>query len=555
VRADGKDSIVLSGLTLGDALRNIVDTAPQTSIVFPQRQHTVTVTDLLSSAEDSARAFLSAGVGPQEVVGLLGMAGPELLTAIFGITLAGAAVSVLPTPTDIGGMERHLRHLTSIASRAQMRHIVVDTRNAELGRRLGGAYPQARVLPATLEPGGTRHLPSTGPDDVAVVQFTSGSTSQPRGVVLTHRMVLAGLRAITLSAGFTPNDVFIQWVPHHHDMGLFGHLAQILNGVPSHVFEPRFFIRRPEEFLRYLAASRATVVTGPNFAYDLLTRVATPELVNSLDLSSWRLAFNGAEPVSAATVRGFSAAFGAAGVAPTVMYPVYGLAEATLAVAFPRPGAEPRVVAVDRAELSSSHQVIPVSEHSPGAKLLVSVGGPVAGAEIRVVDGQGRALGPGQLGEMQIKGQMVTSGYLGDQETTKCLFDHGWLSTGDLAFQLDGDYFIAGRRKEMTVVRGKNYFPDDAETAARQVTGVYRGNCVAVADTDPYGQESIALIVETGLLGHEAIALEREVVQTVITALGMPHVHVHTVPPRWLTRTTSGKWQRLLAAERLRRGE
>jgi acyl-CoA synthetase (AMP-forming)/AMP-acid ligase II len=547
--------MLLKGLTLGDALRNIADAAPATPIVFPQRQQSITVTELLSSAEDSARAFLNAGMAPQEVVGLLGVAGPELLIAIFGIVLAGAAVSVLPAQTDIGGRQRHLRHLVAIASTAQMRHIIADSRNSELGRRLGEALPQTRVLPATLEPGGPRHLPTVGPDHVAVVQFTSGSTSRPRGVVLTHSTVLAGLRAITLSAGFTQDDVFVQWVPHHHDMGLFGHVTQILNGVPSHVFEPQFFVRRPEKFLRYLADSRATVVTGPNFAYDLLTRVATPDLADTLDLSSWRLAFNGAEPVSASTVRGFGAAFGAAGVAPTVMYPVYGLAEATLAASFPQPGTTPRVVAVDRAELGSSQRAVLVSEHDPVAKLLVSVGMPVEGAHIRLVDEQGGVLGPGQLGEAQVSGQMVTSGYLGDPEATEGLLDHGWLRTGDLAFQLDGEYFIAGRRKEMAVVRGKNYFPDDAEAAVRQVAGVYRGNCVAVADTDSYGQESIALIVETELLGREAIALERDVAQKVITALGMPNVHVHTVAPRWLTRTTSGKWQRLRAAERLHRGQ
>jgi acyl-CoA synthetase (AMP-forming)/AMP-acid ligase II len=338
-------------------------------------------------------------------------------------------------------------------------------------------------------------------------------------------------------------------------MGLFGHLSQILNGAESHVFEPSTFLRRPTKLLRYMAAHRATVLTGADFAYELLTDATPPELIRDLDLSSWRLAFNGAEPVTAATVRRFEKAFEPAGVRSTVMYPVYGMAEATLPITFPKPGTAPRLINVDRDVLIATGQAYPVAEDHCRAKTFVSVGAPVAGAHVRLVGESGLVLGPEILGEVQVAGGMVTSGYLGDPLATAAAFDGSWLRTGDLAFRSGDDYFVAGRRKEMVVVRGQNFFPEDAEAAARVVPGVYRQHVVAAAESDAAGGEFITVIAETELRDDAQKALQREIREQVVAEMGMPHVRVHLVDPRWLTRTTSGKWQRLLAVSRLRKEE
>ncbi|MFQ6332068.1 AMP-binding protein [Nocardia sp. CWNU-33] len=541
--------LLLSGSTLDEALRNIVTAAPLTRLVFPQRNGETTVKDLLADAETTARSLVTAGVCRGEVVGLIGSSGPELLAGLFGIVMAGAAATVLPQPQGLGADHRRLDRMSAIVQAAHMRHMLVDSHTAELADHLADTCTDLRLVRA--ESRAVAELPTVAPEDIAVVQFTSGSTAQPRGVTLSHRAVLAGLRAIAISGGFGQSDVFVQWVPYHHDLGLFGHLAQVLNGIESHVFEPTTFLRRPEEVLRYFSACRGTVLTGPNFSYDLMLWAATPELLRDLDLSSWRLAFNGAEPVSAATVRAFTDVFARAGAAPTVMYPVYGMAEATLAVAFPQPGALPRMVCVDRDELSATGQVREVPESDSRAKVVVSVGAPVLGVEVRLVDEHAGVLGPGRLGELQIRGDAVTTGYLDDAPATAAVFDGSWLRTGDLAFQLGGDYFVAGRRKEMIIVHGQNYFPDDAEIVARTVPGVHRGHCVAVAENDGSDGEFLGVIAETTLEGAPRAALEDEIRRRIVTAIGMPHVRVHTVPPRWLTRTTSGKWQRLHAAARL----
>ena len=369
--------------------------------------------------------------------------------------------------------------------------------------------------------------------------------------MLSHAAVMAGLRAILFSSGLTTEDLLVQWIPHHHDMGLFGHLSQILNGAESHVFAPAWFLRHPDCLLRYMSDHRATTLTGPNFAYDLLCNAATPELVAELDLSRWRIAFNGAEPISPVTVARFADVFAPAGVAASVMYPVYGMAEATLPITFPIPGSKPRVVLVDRDELAACGTVTSVKHGHPRAKALVSVGSPVQGIHVRLVDGQGRELGTGRVGEIHIRGPMVTTGYLRDPQATGDLFDDGWLRTGDLGFRLGEDYFVAGRRKEMVVVNGCNYFPQDAEAVARTVPGVFRHRAVAVADTSSDERECIGVIVETTADSMARQQLRDEILRRVVDALGMPYVQVYCVGPHWLTRTTSGKWRRLDAARKL----
>lgn len=551
--------LFLHGDTLPEALAHVVQETPDTPTLFPQQHRELTARDLAVAAERHARGLIAAGVRPGDTVGVLGAAVHEVLPCVFGTVLAGASVSVLPPPDGPRTAERLARRLAAIATTARMRHLVTGGEENGAAAAIHALLPSLRVLPLPLSPPldgggdgpagpGRRPLPAPRPDDTAVVQFPSGSTTRPRGVVLSHRAVLAGLRAILVSARYTREDTVVQWAPFHHDMGLFGCLAQLLNGGTSHVFDPRFLIRHPGELLRHFARCRGTVLTGPNFSYDLLIRAARPELVRELDLSSWRLAFNGAEPVSAATCDAFHRVLEPAGVGPAVMFPVYGLAEATLAVTFPEPGTRPRVVTVDREELGAGRVVLVPEDHQR-AKPLVAVGTPVEGAATEIRDEYGLRLGSGLLGELHISGPMVTSGYLGESEP---LLRNGWLPTGDLAFHLDGQYFIAGRRKELAVVHGRNYFPEDAESAARAVPGVHRGHCVAVPGTDPGGGEHISVIAETRLTGPPAGALAEALRESVVTALGMPHVRVHLVPPQWLTRTTSGKWQRLAAARRLR---
>ena len=549
--AMGTTGLLLDGATLGESLRAVARAAPQASVTFPGLATSITNTSLLGRAEHCARRLVADGVRRGDIVGLAAPAGPGLLAGFFGCWLAGAAVTVLPTRPGFASTEGQLRRIGRMMDTAGMRHLVAGDPGDELIWQLAQSRAGLRVVPALAADAPSVPLPQSDPADLAVVQFTSGTVTEPRGVLLSHRAVMAGLRAIVVSARHTPNEVIVQWMPHYHDMGLFGHLSVLLNGGNSHVLEPMSLLRRPGELLRYLAACRATIFTGMNFAYEMLIDAASPEVLDGLDLSAWRLAYNGAEPVSPDTVRRFQQTFAPAGVAPHVMYPVYGLAEATLAATFPVPGSLPVMITVDRAELGRSGRVRLADLGQADAKTVVSVGRPVAGLNVRLADHRGRPLGPGQLGEVQLCGEMVTSGYLGSPGASAGLFDGDWLRTGDLAFQLDGEYFVVGRRKEMTIVHGQNFFPEDAEAVARVVPGVYRRRAVAAAQAGPSGEEYIAVIAETHLADGSRDSLARDIRECVVTELGTPNIRVHLVPPRWLTRTTSGKWQRLLALQRL----
>jgi acyl-CoA synthetase (AMP-forming)/AMP-acid ligase II len=239
------------------------------------------------------------------------------------------------------------------------------------------------------------------------------------------------------------------------------------------------------------------------------------------------------------------------------MYPVYGMAEATLSVSYPRPGEAPRIVAVDRDKLAAGGAVQALHVTGPGdpgtgAKQVVSVGRPVHGVQVRIRGAAAEPVLDASLGEIQIRGDAVSTGYYGDPAATRRLFEDGWLRTGDLGFQLDGDLFVTGRLKEMIIVRGQNFFPEDVEAVARDVPGVYRRRCVAVAGQGDDGREYAGVIVESASPAEE---IRAEVARRVAAELGLAQVRVHVVKPRWLTRTTSGKWQRALAAQRVAAGE
>ncbi|MFE9411423.1 AMP-binding protein [Streptomyces sp. NPDC006704] len=526
--------------TLCDALRAL---APQSSVVYPRTGERLDATGLDTASAHVAHRLVAAGVRPGDVVGLLSPTGPQVLAGLLGIMRAGAAASLFPTTGAVP--EREAQRLAPAVDTARMRHLVVHPDCADTARALEHLRPALTVLdtdtPRGPAPAGP--LPPVAPDDLAVVQFTSGSTSAPKGVMLTHATVLAGLRAITASARMNADDVMVTWVPHFHDMGLFGPLAVLAAGGSVYVLSPLEFVRRPGNVLRLLAQTRATLLTGPNFSYQRLAAAATSELAAQLDLSRWRLAFNGAEPVRADTVDAFTTRLAPAHVAPSTMYPVYGMAEATLAITFPPPGTAPRTVHLDRRHLADDQLAVAVPADHPRAKSLVSVGRPVQGMRLRLVDAAGTVCEPGRLGEIQIAGPAVTTGYYGDPAATAEAFDGSWLRTGDLGLQLDGDLFVTGRRKEMIIVNGQNHFPEDAENLAREQPGVHQGRCVAYADT---AGEHLTLAVEI-TPGGDPATVTGQLHRMLSDRLGLAAVRVHPLRPGRLPRTTSGKWQRDLA--------
>ncbi|MCK9897103.1 AMP-binding protein [Frankia sp. AgB32] len=547
----------MRGLTLPGALDEAAAGHPDTAVTFPSSAERVRLADLAAATTALARGLVADGATPGERVGVYSRNNADFLTGVIGVTRAGGAACPLPLPTSAADLAGYASRLASITAAAGIHRVVVGAGVDGIVRRLGPILPGLRfrgVGELSGAGGGPPALPAGGESDVAIVQFTSGSTALPKGVVLTHRNVVHGTAAIVdgIELG-RPGDHGATWLPLYHDMGLFGTLSAALIGTPMTVWAPSTFIKDPGAWLRAFASMGCTVAPSPNFGYDALLAAVTPEEAAEVDLGRWRIAFNGAEPVNPTTIERFQDRFGPAGFAAETMFPVYGMAEATLAVTFPPLGRPPLTTWVDRDRLARDGVAQPVVAGAPGARGLVALGRPVRGMRLRVVDGQRRPRPDGYVGEIEISGDAVAAGYLtagGAPAPDATTASADWLPTGDLGFLTDGELYISGRRKEMIIIRGVNYYPEDAEALVRDAPGVHRRRCVAVVDAGEAGAETLTVIAETGLAdAAERVRLATELRAGISAALGLAEVSVRLVAPDVLPRTSSGKFRRAEARD------
>ncbi|UGT72450.1 fatty acyl-AMP ligase [Nocardia gipuzkoensis] len=540
-----------SAVTLHGRLAEIAAAHPAVAATFWSVSQTVDYAELHRLSLVAATALARHGVRRGEPVGILSPNAPEFLTCLFGVTAAGGAATPLPLPAGARAASGYPQKLAAVIAAAGMRTVLVSHRFADLAALLSDALDVELIDSATLfesEPPATEVLPALGPDDLAVIQFTSGSTATPKGVRLTHHNVLSGLAAIRAGIELSLDDQGGFWLPLFHDMGLFGTLSAVLRGIPAHVWSPIAFVKDPARWLGEFAASGATITAMPNFGYESLLAAVPADRVRDYDLSRWRIAFNGSEPISREIVVAFGERFAPAGFRPATMFGVYGMAEATLAVTFPPLGREPVFEWVDRAKLSDDAVARSVSPDAPGARPVAGVGSPVQRLRLRIVAADGdRPLPDGEVGEILIQGDAVTDGYLtADPSRVAGLFADGWLRTGDLGYLRDGELFVTGRCKDMITVRGVNYYAQDVEAAVRGLDGVYKGRCTAAIDPDA---DVIALIAESERTGAGADALTEAIRARIAAELGLAAVRVHLVAPRSIPRTSSGKLQRLAARD------
>ena len=534
--------------TVHDLLAATAARRPDESMRFPSQRETVTYRELSARAWSMAGELAAEGVRPGDNVGILSPNAPEYFQSLFAVSAAGAAACPLPVPFGMRDLAGYGRQLARIAAVSGMRVVLVSSRLAPLAAQLAAALPGVRPRPATCLGVPAAPLPAVTGADAAIVQFTSGSTALPKGVLLTHRNVLAGLAAIRAGIALGDGDAGGFWLPLFHDMGLFGVMSGIQAGIPMHVWSPVSFVKDPARWLREFLAAGATITAMPDFGYGMLTAAFSPDEAAALDMTRWRVAVNGSEPIAADTVTAFTERFAAAGFRPEAMFAVYGMAEATLAVTFPPLGRRPVFDWVDRDALATAGRAVPAAPGAPCSRAVAGVGRPVAGLEVRVADPEtGAPAGDGAVGEVQLRGASVTAGYLGQPAGEDAAsFAGGWLRTGDLAYTRDGELFVTGRRKEMITVRGANFYPQDVELIARDVPGVFRGNCVAVAGpAGGDGTAEIVLIAETDRVAAGADELAARLRQRVAAELGLTAVTVRLVPPRTIPRTSSGKVRRL----------
>jgi len=494
-----------------------------------------------------AGGLAALGVTAGDRVALVFPTGIEFFDAFFGVLLAGAVPVPLYPPVRLGRLDEYQARTASLIAACGATATLVDRRlRALVGEAVATAAP--RFGAPTLD-----ELPVTAalwrhgePDDLALVQYSSGTTVEPKPVALTQRAVLAQVVALN---SFWPDGggvvhSGVSWLPLYHDMGLIGCVFPALERpAVLTLLPPERFVARPALWLRALARHRATVSVAPNFAYALAAeRIADAEL-DGCDLSNWRVALCGAETVSAATLDAFASRFARWGFRTDALTPVYGLSEAALAVTFGELGRPFRSARFERAALAGSGEAIPV----PEGMRLVSVGRPLPGFRIELRDERGRALPERRVGRLFVRGPSLFREYLGRPETTAAALVDGWLDTGDLGFLHGGELFLTGRAKDVLIVRGGNHAPEDVERAADGVDGIRRGCVVAVSTRgEDDATERLLLFVEhRARISRRVLAgLSAAVRAAVVAATGLAVDELVVLAPGTLPRTSSGKLRR-----------
>jgi 1-acyl-sn-glycerol-3-phosphate acyltransferase len=520
--------------------------------LYPEEgiQEKISFHDLSKGAEAVASGIQHHGIEPGQTVALMLPTSRDYFYSFFGVLLAGAVPVPLYPPARPSQIEEHLRRHRGILNNSLTAMLITNQEVLPLARLLK-AHVETLRSSLTVEDlcssGGqvSRHI--ARPGDTAFLQYTSGSTGNPKGVVLSHANLLANIRAMGMAAQANSGDVFVSWLPLYHDMGLIGAwLGSLYYGCRLVIMSPLSFLVHPENWLWAIHRHRGTISASPNFGFELCLKRIDERDINGLDLSSWRVAFNGAEPVSPLTVTKFAERFRKYGFRPETMAPVYGLAESSVGLAFPLPASAPLIDSIERQPFMEHGKAVPASGDEAHSLRFVSCGQPLAGHRIRIVDANDSELPDRQEGRLQFCGPSATSGYYRNIEETKLLFHGKWLDSGDLAYMADGNLYITSRIKDIIIRGGRNIYPHELEEAIGEIKGIRKG-CVAVfgAEDQASGTEKLVVIAETRKREREELQHLHSAVNSCVTdLLGLPPDDVLLAPPHTVLKTSSGKLRR-----------
>jgi fatty-acyl-CoA synthase len=501
------------------------------------------------------------GVGPGDTVALMLPTGVDFLRSFLGILVARAVAVPIYPPLRLDRLPEYAARQAGILADAGARLLVTIPRARPVASLLRPGVPTLDAVVTAEElvaPGPAWPRPEGGGSDPALIQYTSGSTGHPKGVLLTHENLLANVRAIARGLEARPTDVGVSWLPLYHDMGLIGTwLFCLHHGLPLTLLPPTSFLARPERWLWAIHRRRATLSAAPNFAYELCVRRIPDEALAGLDLSSWRAALNGAEPVSEGTLERFARRFTPHGFRREAMVPAYGLAESSVALALPPMGRGPRFDRVERVPFQNEGRATAASPTDRAPLVFVSVGRPLPEHEVRLVDDGGRDVSERVVGRLVFRGPSTTGGYYRKPEDTAAItLPGGWLDSGDLAYRAEGELYIAGRGKDLIIKAGRNLVPQEIEEAVADVEGVRRGSVVAFGVDHPeLGTEGLVVVVETRLGEDDARArLTDAVAERVAATVEVPPDRVVLVPPGTVPKTSSGKVRRAAARDQFLEG-
>lgn len=516
---------------------------------------TITYAELSYAAGRLAAAMRSWGLEPGEFVGIMLPTGREFFEVFFGTLLAGAIPVPMYPPVRLSQLEEHLRRQAGILRNSQAALLIIPEEGKALSTLLGGQIETLRGVSTVrdLQERGENHLAlPCQADHLAMLQYTSGSTGDPKGVMLTHANLLANIRAMGDAIDATSNDIFASWLPLYHDLGLIGAwFGSLYYAVPVVVMSPMRFIVRPESWLWAIHRNSATLTAAPNFAFEFCVKKIDDSSIEGLDLSSLRMVANGAEPVSADTIRRFTERFEPYGFRPEAMTPVYGLAENAVGLAFSKVGERPIVDEVSREALPQFEMAVPARADEAHPMSFVSSGVPLPGNEIRIVDALGREVAERQQGRLEFRGPSSTRGYYRNPQKSGTLIHDGWLDSSDLAYVAEGNIFITGRVKDIIIKGGRNIYPEEIEEAVGNIANIRKGCVAAFATADARtGSERLVVLAETRATDPDTRSrMEHEVGLTVVDILGMPADEIILASPHTVPKTSSGKIRRSTTRE------
>jgi fatty-acyl-CoA synthase len=509
---------------------------------------------------DAAHRFVARGVKPGDRVAIIAETVPEFAALFFGAVYAGAWPVPLPLPTSFGGRDAYVEQLrVQLASSDPLLLIYPPSLSA-----MAGAAAEAAAVAgldweqfAAERPVATA-LPQAKANDVAYLQYSSGSTRFPHGVAITHRQLLSNLAAHSHGMEVRDGDRCVSWLPFYHDMGLVGCLlSPVANQVSADYLKTEDFARRPLAWLDLISRNEGTTLSySPTFGYDICARRVSSQMdvVERFDLSRWRVAGNGADMIRPDVMQCFVDVFAPAGFKASAFLPSYGLAEATLAVSIMPPGEGIIVELVEETLLAGGTSG--ERDRPQRFRSIVNCGRPARGMEVEIRSEDGRPLGERQIGKVWCRGSSVMVGYFRDEEATSaCMTGDGWLDTGDMGYLSQGYVYIVGRAKDMIIINGKNHWPQDIEWAVEQLPGFKAGDIAAFSITTPGGEETPAVLVQCRTSDLEERGRLRELIRERVRAVTGINCVIELVPPRSLPRTSSGKLSRAKARNLYLSGE
>ncbi|MBX9586254.1 MAG: AMP-binding protein [Gammaproteobacteria bacterium] len=505
---------------------------------------------LLESATAVAQGLMHRGLSPQQTVAIMLPTSSDFFSAFFGILLAGGIPVPIYPPFRANLIEEYIKHETKILTNA-MAHTLITFPTVSTLSNVLRQYVTCLNDVTTVSELSTNQdllpLPSLNNQQLALIQYTSGSTGDPKGVQLTHANLLNNIRCIGKVLNIQPTDVVVSWLPLYHDMGLIGTwLGSLYYGVPITIMSPITFLTHPEKWLWAIHYHRATISAAPNFAYELCLSKINEKKLAGLDLSSWRFAFNGAEAIYPRTIERFIKKFTPYGFKATSLAPVYGLAENSVALTIPDLGKEPKIDRVDRVTMDETNIAKPALSNTKKFHEFVSCGKPIPDHKIRIVDDTDIELPERNVGHLQFQGPSAMQGYFQNLTATEAAFHNGWWSTGDLGYIADGNLYITGRAKDLIIKSGRNIYPQEVEDIVEQVPGVRKGRVIAFGTADKRkGTEKLIIVAETHEKNKETQdSIQAAIIERVAITIGIPPDEVITAPPETISKTSSGKLQR-----------